>query len=111
MKNSKVEGFKIASVEDTLARDSREQTRPKTIFDLLEFRDKGIIHFKDRLDKVPQAFVNRFSIDSDGSKLVYSFSISTIVGSYEVTTTGPEIAKYFSNCFIDNEPADLFKTI
>ena len=102
----------MAFVEDTLAHDSRKKsdTRPKTIFDLLEFRDKGIVHFKDRLDKVPYAFVNRFSIDSDGSKLVYSFNISTIVGNYEVTTTSPEIAKYFSNCFIDSEPVDLSKS-
>lgn len=101
-------------VEDTLARDGRKQTKdkakPKTIFELLEFRDKGIVHFKDRLDKVPYAFVNRFSIDSDGNKLCYAFNISTIVGSYEVTTTGPEVAKYLSNCFIDNEPVDLSKS-
>lgn len=81
--------------------------KPKTIFDLLEFKDKGIVHFKDRLDKVPQAFINRFSIEFDDNKRYYSFNISTIVGSYEVTTTGPEVAKYLSNCFIDNEPADL----
>lgn len=99
-------------VEDTLARDSRKKSDmgSKTIFDLLEFRDKGIVHYKDRLDKVPQAFVNRFSIDSDGNKLVYSFNISTIVGSYEVTTTSPEVAKYLSNCFIDSEPVDLSKS-
>ena len=92
----------MASVEDTLARDSREQTRPKTIFDLLEFRDKGIIHFKDRLDKVPQAFVNRFSIDSDGSKLVYSLSISTIVGSYEVTTIVEMLSIFLTVLLIAN---------
>lgn len=88
----------------------KKNPNPKTIFDLLEFRDKGIVHFKDRLDKVPYAFVNRFNIDSDGSKLVYSFNISTIVGSYEVTTASPEIAKYLSNCFIDSEPVDLSKS-
>nr|DAR02498.1 MAG TPA: hypothetical protein [Caudoviricetes sp.] len=97
----------MAPVEDIRASDNREQTKPKTIFDLLEFKDKGIVHYKDRLDKVPQAFVNRFSIDFDDNKRYYSFNISTIVGSYEVTTTNPEVAKYLSNCFIDNEPADL----
>ena len=90
---------------------TKTKTKPKTIFELLEFRDKGIVHFKDRLGKVPYAFVNRFSIDSDGNKLLYAFNISTIVGSYEVTTTGPEVAKYLSNCFIDNEPVDLSKSI
>lgn len=49
----------MTPVEDIRASDNREQTKPKTIFDLLEFKDKGIVHFKDRLDKVPQAFINR----------------------------------------------------
>ena len=83
----------------------------KTIFASLEFKDKGIVHFKKRLNKVPYAFVNRFSIDSDGNKLCYSFNITTIVGSYEVTTVSPDVAKHLSNCFIDDQPFDLFKTI
>lgn len=89
----------------------KKNPNPKPVIELLEFKDQGIVHFKNRLDKVPYALVNRFCIDSDGNKLVYSFNISTIVGSYEVTTTGPEVAKYMSNCFIDNEPVDLSKTI
>ena len=88
----------------------KKNPNPKPVIEYLEFRDKGIAHSKDRLDKVPYAFVNRFSIDSDDNKLCYAFNISTIVGSYEVVTTGPEVAKYLSNCFIDNEPVDLSKS-
>lgn len=102
----------MTPAEYSYLRYSREKSDigPKTIFDLLEFRDKGIVHFKDRLDKVPQAFVNRFSTDSDGNKRFYIFNISTIAGSYEVVTTSPEVAKYLSNCFIDSEPVDLSKS-
>lgn len=89
----------------------KKNSNPKPVIEYLEFKDKGIVHFKDRLDKVSQAFVNRFSIDSNGSKLCYSFSISTIAGNYEATTISPEVAKYLSNCFIDGEPVDLSKSI
>lgn len=100
-------GATYRSLEDLV----KEMKNSKTIFGHLEFKDKGIVHFKKRLSKAPKAFVNRFSIDSDGNKLCYSFNISTIVGSYEVTTVSPDIAKHLSNCFIDDQPFDLFKTI
>jgi len=89
----------------------KKNPNPKPVIELLEFKDQGIIHFKNRLDKVPYAFVNRFCIDSDGNKLRYSFGISTIAGNYEATTVGPDVAKYLSNCYIDNEPVDLSKSI
>ena len=90
----------------------KEMKKSKTIFDLLEFKDKGIVHFKNRLNKVPKAFVNRFSknFNEDG-KQYFSFSISTIVGNYEVTTENSDIAKHLASCYVDDLPFDLFKTI
>ena len=90
----------------------KEMKKSKTIFESLEFKDKGIVHFKNRLNKVPKAFVNRFSKDiNEDGKEYFSFNISTIVGNYVVTTENPNVAKHLASCYVDNLPFDLFKTI
>lgn len=90
----------------------KEMKKSKTIFESLEFKDKGIVHFKNRLNKVPKAFVNRFSKDiNEDGKEYFSFNISTIVGNYVVTTENPDVAKHLASCYVDDLPFDLFKTI
>ena len=89
----------------------KKNPNSKPVIEYLEFKSSSASQHKHRLEEVHQAFVNRFSTDSDGNKRFYIFNISTIAGSYEVVTTSPEVAKYLSNCFIDNEPFDLSKSI
>ena len=60
----------------------KKNPNPKPVIEYLEFKSNSAPQHRHRPEEVHQAFVNRFSIDSDSSKLVYSFNISTVVGSY-----------------------------
>lgn len=85
----------------------KKNSNPKPVIEYLEFEDKSIRHHRDRLNEVPQAYVNIFDCLTKDDIRYYRFSISTIGGDYRATTTNPDIAKYMASCYIDDKPFSL----
>lgn len=85
----------------------KKNPNPKPVIEYLEFKSNSAPQRRHRLEQVHQAYVNSFSRLTESNVLVYSFSISTIAGELEVTTTNPEVAKYMVSSYIDDEPFSL----
>lgn len=91
----------------------KKNPNPKPVIEYLEFKNCGASQHRYRLEGVHQAYVNsfnrltEFNSFTESNDLVYSFSISTIAGELEVTTTNPEVAKYMVSSYIDDKPFSL----
>lgn len=91
----------------------KKNPNPKPVIEYLEFKNSGASRHRYRLEEVHQAYVNgfnrltEFNSFTESNDLVYSFSISTVAGELEVTTTNPEVAKYLVSSYIDGKPFSL----